>query len=68
MTMDHMNSYQNAATTKVRLGRLMILIGVGFLVGFAVGMLSGYALSTHITAKYATETSEPINNQYEERR
>lgn len=63
MKMNHMKSYQNAATTKVRLGRLMILIGIGFLIGFAVGIVSGYALNAHITAKYATETSEPINHQ-----
>ena len=63
MKMNHMKSYQNAATTKVRLGRLMILIGIGFLIGFVVGFVSGYALNTHITAKYATEASEPINYQ-----
>lgn len=63
--MNHMNSYQNAATTKVRLGRVMILIGIGFLVGFTVGVASGYALNAHITAKYGAETSEPINYREE---
>lgn len=65
MKMNHMSSYQNATTTKVRLGRLMILIGIGFLIGFAVGIVSGYALNAHITAKYGTETNEPINYQEE---
>lgn len=63
MTMNHMNSYQNAADTKIRLGRLMILIGVAFLIGFAAGCASGYALKTHITVKYDAEVNKPINYQ-----
>lgn len=63
--MNHMNSYQNAATAKVRLGRLMILIGIGFLVGFTVGFASGYTLNAHMIAKYEAKTSEPINYQEE---
>lgn len=65
--MNHMSSYRNAGTTKVRLGRLMILIGIAFLVGFAVGCASGYALNTHITSKYRTEIDKPINYQDERR-
>ena len=61
--MNHMNSYQNAADTKIRLGRLMILIGVAFLIGFATGCASGYALKTHIIAKYDVEMNKPINYQ-----
>lgn len=63
MTMNHMNSYQNAADTKVRLGRLMILMGVAFLIGFAAGCASGYALKSHITAKYGVEMNKPVNYQ-----
>ncbi len=63
MTMNHMNSYQNAADTKVRLGRLMILMGVAFLIGFAAGCASGYALKTHIAAKYGVEMNKPVNYQ-----
>ena len=63
MTMNHMNSYQNAADTKIRLGRLMILMGVAFLIGFAAGCASGYALKTHITAKYSVEINNPVDYQ-----
>lgn len=63
MTMNHMNSYQNAADTKIRLGRLMILMGVAFLIGFAAGCASGYALKAHITAKYGVEMNVPVNCQ-----
>lgn len=63
MTMNHMNSYQNAADTKIRLGRLMILIGVAFLIGFAAGCASGYALKAHITDKYGIEMNGTINYQ-----
>ena len=61
--MNHMNSYQNAADTKIRLGRLMILIGIGFLIGFAVGIASGYALKTYIIAKQGVEMNNPVNYQ-----
>ena len=63
MTMNHMNSYQNAADTKIRLGRLMILMGVAFLIGFAAGCAAGYALKAHITAKYGDEMNVPENYQ-----
>ena len=63
MTMNHMNSYQNAADTKIRLGRLMILMGVAFLIGFAAGCASGYALKTHIAVKYGVEMNKPVNYQ-----
>ena len=67
MSMNHMNSYQNVADTKIRLGRLMILMGVAFLIGFAAGFAagcaSGYALKTHITVKYDAEMNKPINYQ-----
>lgn len=63
MNMNHMSSYQNAAGTKVRFGRLMILLTVAFLIGFTTGCVSGYVLKSYITVRYGTETSKPINYQ-----
>lgn len=63
--MNHMSSYQNAGSAKVRLGRVMILIGIGFLIGFVVGAASWYILNAHINSKYRTEKGESINYQEE---
>lgn len=64
--MNHMTSYRNAGTVKVRLGRLLILLCAAFLIGIVIGVPSGYAVKSHITGNSEAK-GQPMVNESDEK-